>query len=105
MSTLTVPNAVEAKATISGVIGTLPLGPLTDERREQIANNCVGPLVLLIEAIHLAEAAGPEEEAVLIQFIRALSAQSDLVRRECYFSNLLSKLRACKDCGHGHGQH
>jgi hypothetical protein len=92
MTTLTVPNPAEAQATITSYLTTLPLGPVSDARKEQITNNCLGPIVLLIEAVHLAGAAGPEEEAVLIQFIRALYAQSELARREFYFSNLMAKL-------------
>lgn len=100
MSTLTVPNPADAKATITGYLTSLPLGPVSEARLEQIANNCLGPIVLVIEAIHLAGAAGPEEEAVLIQFIRGLYAQSEQVKRECYFSNLMAKLNAYRDAGH-----
>lgn len=92
MSTLIVPSPADAQAAIMDHLNTLHLGPVTDARRKQIINNCLGPIVLLIEAVQLASAAGPEEEAVFIDFIRTLHAQSELVRREYYFSNLLAKL-------------
>ena len=94
MTTLTVPNPAEAQAAIADYLTVLPLGPASDARREQIIKNCLGPIVLLIEAVQLAGAAGPEEEAVLIQFIRALYAQSEHVKREFYFANLMAKLSA-----------
>jgi hypothetical protein len=94
MKILTVPNPAEAQATISDYLTTLPLGPVSDARREQIINNCLGPIVLLIEAVKLAGAAGPDEEAVFIQFIRALYAQSECIKREFYFNNLIAKLSA-----------
>lgn len=94
MTTSTVPNPVEAQAAITDYLTVPPLGPVSDARRERIIKNCLGPIVLLIEAVRLAGAAGPEEEAVLIQFIRALYMQSEHVKQEFYFANLLAKLSA-----------
>lgn len=94
MPILTLPNPAEAQEAIMDYLTVLPLGPVSDARREQITKNCVGPIVLLIEAVQLVGAAGPEEETVLIQFIRALYAQSEHVKREFYFANLMAKLSA-----------
>lgn len=92
MTTLTVPAPADAQATIAQCISGLPFGPVPDERREQIMKNCLGPVVLLIEAVQLAGAAGAHEEEVLIQFIRRLYAQSESARREKYFVNLMNVL-------------
>ena len=94
MTTLHVPTPANATAMISDCVDALPLGPVSDERRQQIINNCHGPIVLLIEAVELAGAAGPDEEAVLIQCIRSLFAQAEIARRESYLANLLGKLSA-----------
>ena len=92
MTTLTVPNPAEAQGAITDYLTMLPLGPVSDARRKQIIKNCLGPVVLLIEAVEVAVAAGPDEEAVLMQFICALYAQSEQVKREKYFSGLMTKL-------------
>lgn len=94
MTTLHVPDPANATSLICDCVDTLPLGLVTDERRQQLISNCHGPFVLLIEAVLLAGAAGPDEEAVLIQGIRRLFAQADMAKREVYLSNLLAKLAA-----------
>ncbi|MDB5815713.1 MAG: hypothetical protein JWN23_2830 [Rhodocyclales bacterium] len=94
MTTLTVPDPADAQARISYYLAALPLGVVSDARRAQIMNNCLGPIVLLIEAVQLAGAAGPDEEMVLIQFIRALYAQAETVKRDKYFNDLMEKLSA-----------
>lgn len=48
----------------------------------------------MTRAVQLAGASSPEEEAVVIQFIRALYAQSEQVKREFHFANLMAKLGA-----------
>jgi hypothetical protein len=92
MTTLTVPSPVDALAQIAKHMAALPLDAMTEARRAQIVRNCLGPVVLLIEAVEVAAAAGPDEEAVLMQFIRALYAQSEQAKREKYFSGLMAKL-------------
>lgn len=94
MTTLHLPSPANAASMIRDCVASLPLGPVSDDRREQIINNCFGPIVLLIEAVELAGAAGPDEEAVLIQCIRNLFAQAEIARRETYLANLLGKLSA-----------
>ena len=94
MTTLHLPSPANAAAMIRNCLEALPLGPVSDDRREQIVNNCFGPIVLLIEAVELAGAAGPDEEAVMIQCIRNLFAQAEIARRESYLANLLGKLSA-----------
>jgi hypothetical protein len=97
MTTLTVPSPVEALARIAQHMEALPLDAMTEARRAQIVSNCLGPVVLLIEAVELVTAAGPNEEAVLMQFIRALYAQSEAAKREKYFSGLMERLLAHRD--------
>jgi 3-hydroxyisobutyrate dehydrogenase-like beta-hydroxyacid dehydrogenase len=97
MTILTVPSPVDALAKIAQHMAALPFGSMTEARRAKIVRNCLGPVVLLIEAVELAAAAGPDEEAVLMQFIRALYAQSEAAKREKYFSELMEKLLAHRD--------
>lgn len=97
MTILTVPSPVEALAKIAQHMAALPFDAMTDDRRAKIVGNCLGPVVLLIEAVKLAAAAGQDEEAVLMQFIRALYAQSEAAKREKYFSGLMERLRAHRD--------
>ncbi len=94
-SALPVPQPIDALAAIATHMAALPLGVLTEDRRCQIVRNVFGPVVLLIEAIQLAAAAGPDEEAVLMQFIGSLHAQSELMKRDQHFQNLLEKLQRC----------
>jgi hypothetical protein len=77
-------------------MNVLPLGPVPEARREAIASNCVKSIELLIEAVHLAVTAGPDEEAVLIQCIRRLYAQAEEARRAEYFAHLLEGLNSCR---------
>jgi 3-hydroxyisobutyrate dehydrogenase-like beta-hydroxyacid dehydrogenase len=94
MHTLTVPNAAEVQSTIRECLATLPMGAMEESKRAKIANNCIGPMVLLVEALHLAGTAGPDEEAVMLQFIRRLYAQTEMARRKTYFANLMQRLSA-----------
>jgi hypothetical protein len=94
MRTLTVPNPVDAITAITEHLTMLPHGRVNATRREQIIKNSLRPVALLIEAVKLAGAAGAEEEAVLIQFIRTLYAQSEQVKREYNFASLTAKLSA-----------
>lgn len=74
-------------------MAALPLGVLTEDRRCQIVRNVFGPVVLLIEAVQLAAAAaGPDEEAVLMQFIGSLHAEAELMKRDQNFQILLEKI-------------
>jgi hypothetical protein len=97
MTTLHVPSPADATTLVCDCIDVLPLGPVTEERRQQLIKNCHGPFVLLIEAVLLAGTAGPDEEAVLIQGIRQLFAQAEYAKRQSYLSNLLVKLSAQRD--------
>lgn len=94
-SPLPVPQPVDALAAIATHMAPLPLGVLTEDRRCQIVRNVFGPVVLLIEAVQLAAAAGPDEEAVLMQFIGSLRAQTELMKRDQNFQILLEKLQRC----------
>lgn len=94
MTTLTVPKLADAKAKISDYLAGLPLGLVSELRRAEILENCVVPIVLLIEAVQMAGAAGLEEEEVMIRFIRALYVQSETAKRERYFSGLMKRLGA-----------
>ena len=68
MHTLTVPNAADVHSTILECLATLPMGAIEESRRAKIAANCIGPMVLLVEALHLAGAAGPDEEGGTAEF-------------------------------------
>lgn len=98
-SALPVRQPIDALAAIATHMAALPLGVLTEDRRCQIVHNVFGPVVLLIEAIQLAAAAGPDEEAVLMQFIGSLHAQSELMKRDLHFQKLLAKLQSCSKLG------
>jgi len=54
--------------------GRSSLEILDDARRRQIVRNVFSPVVLLIEALQLAAAAGPTEKAVLMQVIGSIHA-------------------------------
>lgn len=99
ISTLPVPQPVDALAAIATHMAALSLGMLTEDRRSQIVRNVFGPVVLLIEAVQLAAAAGPDEEAVLMQFIGSLHAQSELMKRDQHFQKLLEKLQSFSKSG------
>lgn len=98
-SALPVPQPIDALAAIATHMAALPFGALTEDRRCQIVRNVFGPMVLLIEAIQLAAAAGSDEEAVLMHFIGSLHAQSELMKRDLHFQNLLERLQSCSKSG------
>jgi hypothetical protein len=91
---LKLPSPAEAKTAISIYIGTGHIEVVNEAQRQQIIDNSLGPVILLIEAVRLAMDAGPEEEAVLIEFIRSLYTQAEQRRREEHFFNLMAKLSA-----------
>lgn len=91
MTILHVPTCDSASAYISSCLHTLHIEPAI-ERREEIVANCTRPIVLLIEAVELAGAAGPEEEAVVLQFIRSIYAQAEHEKLRSGFQGLVSKL-------------
>lgn len=93
---LTVPQPADALAKIAEVINKLPLGDLSETRRAEIMRGAFEPVVLLIEAVQLAAAAGPDEEQVLISFIRSIYAQAELAKREQYFSHLIEGLNSLR---------
>lgn len=97
MSTLHIPNASQVQEVISDCLKTLPMSSISEARRAEIVGNCLGPMVLLLEAVHLAGAAGPDEEAVFIQCIRRLYAQAEDARRIGHFANLMQRLADYRD--------
>jgi hypothetical protein len=97
--TSTLPQPADAFAVISANMGVLPLEILDDARRRQIVRNVFSPVVLLIEALQLAAAAGPTEKAVLMQVIGSIHAQSQLSKRDERFQSLLEKLQAHRESG------
>jgi hypothetical protein len=106
MSNLTfaLPQPGDALAVISQSMDVLPALDMLDEsRRRQIVRNVFSPVVLLIEALQLAAAAGPTEKAILMQFIGSIYTQSQLSQRDERFQGLLEKLKACRDSGHSEG--
>jgi hypothetical protein len=92
MSTLHLPPLAQVEQMIRECLTTLPQGAVVAANREEVIASCVGPVMLLIEAVHLAGTANPVTEAVLIQCIRRLNAQAEEARRVDRFSNLLTKL-------------
>lgn len=92
MTTLHIPGAAHVQEVICDCLKTLPTGAISEARRDEIVSNCLAPMVLLLEAVHLAGAAGPDEEAVLIQCIRRLYAQAEDARRTGHFANLMQRL-------------
>lgn len=100
ISTLVIPKQADALTTIATHMSVLPLGVLTEARRAEIVRNLLYPMLLQIEALQLVANAGPDEEAVLMQFIGCLHAQSELRRRGEESQRLLSKMHA--RCSPGH---
>lgn len=94
------PQPADALAVIAANMSVLPLGMLDEGRRRQIVRNVFSPVVLLIEALQLAAAAGPTEKAILMQFIGSIHAQSQLSKRDERFQGLLEKLQAWRESGH-----
>lgn len=92
MSTLHVPPLAQVEQMISECVATLPRDVVAEANREEIIASCVGPVMLLIEAVHLAGTASPATEAVLIQCIRRLNTQAEDARRLDQFNNLTAKL-------------
>lgn len=94
----------DALAVIAQSMGVLPALDMLDEaRRRQIVRNVFSPVVLLIEALQSATAAGPTEKAILMQCIGSIHAQSQLSKRDERFQGLLEKLQACRESGHSEG--
>src|SRR5688572_4530356 len=96
MTILILPDLTDAKDAIADCLAILPTKPLTPASRQQIIDNCVMPITLLIQAVEMAGTAGPIEEEVFIQFIRALYSQVETHARQKYFNDLLHKLTACR---------
>jgi hypothetical protein len=71
---------------------SLPQGAVVAANREEVIASCVAPVMLLTEAVRLADKTHPLTEAVLIQCIRRLNAQAENAHRVTLFSNLLTKL-------------
>ncbi len=99
-STSDIPQPADALAVIDTNMRVLPLDMLDEGRRRQIVRNVFSPVVLLIEALQLAAAAGPTEKAILMQFIGSLYAQSQLAKRDERFQGLLEKLQGVRETGH-----
>lgn len=92
MTTLHVPPLAQVDQMIGECLIALPCGTVTEARRDEVVAACAGPVMLLIEAVRLAGAAGPDAEAVLICCIRRLYAQAEEARRVDHFTNLMNKL-------------
>lgn len=92
MTTLHVPPLAQVEQMIGECLKILPCISMTEARREEIIAACTGPVMLLIEAVRLAGATGPDIEAVLILLISRLNSQAEEARRAAHFDNLLSKL-------------
>lgn len=92
MTTLHVPPLAQVEQMIGECMGVLPSGTVTPARRDEVIAACAAPVMLLIEAVRLAGAAGPDCEAVLISCIRRLYAQAEEARRVDHFGNLMTKL-------------
>jgi len=76
-STLVFPKPSDTLTTIATHMSALPL-VLTETRRAEVVRNLFWPTLMLIEAFQLVTEAGPDEEAVLMQFIGTVHAQSEL---------------------------
>jgi hypothetical protein len=96
---LSVPQPADALVKIAELMNRLPFGDLSEARRAEIMRGAFGPVVLMIEAVQLAAAAGPDEESVFINFIRSIYAQAEISRREQYFSHLIEGLNALRPGG------
>lgn len=94
LSKLVIPQRSDALTAIATHMSALPLGVLTETRRAEIVRNLFDPMLMLIEALQLVTDAGPEEEAVVMHFIGAVHAQSELTKRNQYFTHLIDKLQA-----------
>lgn len=93
ISTLVFPKPCDTLITIATHMSALPL-VLTETRRAEVVRNLLRPTLMLIEALQLVTEAGPDEEAVLMQFIGTVHAQSELSKRNKHFQRLLEKLQA-----------
>jgi hypothetical protein len=93
---LSVPQPADALAKIAELMNKLPFGDLSETRRLEIMRGAFGPVVLMIEAVQLAAAAGPDEEHVFITFIRSIYAQAEIAKREQYFSHLIEGLNSLR---------
>lgn len=98
ISALAFPQPADTLTTIATHMCALPL-VLTETRRAEVVRNLFQPMLLLIEALQLVAKAGPDEEAVLMQFIGAVHAQSELSKRNEQFQNLLDKLQVYRPAG------
>lgn len=94
MGAFNLPDQSEAQATIADYVAAVPSHQVPEAHREKVIANCVKPVLLLIEAGELAAAAGPEEVAVFVHFVRVLCTHVDLRERERHFSDLVHKLAA-----------
>lgn len=94
------PQPADALAVIATNMSVLPLDLLDEARRRQIVRNVMSPVVLVIQALQLAAAAGPTEKAIMMQFIGSIHAQSQLSKRDERFQGLLEKLQMCRESGH-----
>lgn len=92
MTTLHVPPLAQVEQMIGECMSALPSGTVTAARSDEVIAACTAPVMLLIEAVRLAGAAGPDCEAVLICCIRRLYAQAEEARRVDHFTNLITKL-------------
>lgn len=94
------PLPADALAVIATSMSALPAIDMLDEnRRREIVRNAFGPVVLMIEALQLATAAGPTERAILLQFISSIHAKSQLSKRDQRFQGLIEKLQAFRESG------
>lgn len=93
MTTLHVPPLAQVEKLIGECMNVLPCETVTPARREEVIASCAAPVMLLIEAVRLAGAVGPDCEAVLICCIRRLYAQAEEARRVDHFANLMTKLK------------
>lgn len=92
ISSLGIPEPADTLTVIATHLSALPL-VMTETKRAEVVRNLFQPMLLIIEALQLATKAGPNEEAVVMRFIGAMHAQSELSKRNEHFLNLLDKLR------------
>lgn len=93
---LPVPQVADARAKISELMNRLPFGDLSDARRAEIERNALVPVTLMIDSVQLAAAAGPDVEAVFVQFVRQVYAQAEIAKREQHLARLLERLQALR---------
>jgi hypothetical protein len=94
MASINYPGAADVAVTIAACLDAVHV---CAERRDVVMKNSLCPVSMLLEACRLASAAGPEEEAVLMQCIRRLCSQAEIARRDTYLANLLGKLTTYRD--------